>query len=214
MGNLLRGYQSDCSRLFFSHDVSWISPGCNVVWFWQVSAGIRFLFCGLRLVMLLMFLLIERGHLRLSLSFLWGLGELGFIQIGSPLGLFRLLWSSVAGIFQRLGDQEDPLFFYCGCVQLCSIVAVGLEKMARITLKMILQHWLNIEWWHSAAIVLMGSKPFFGMHFIHQQLHLKNPNTWDAQAIGILSCSCNNIIYSMNLVFNMLKVIRTPSPGT
>jgi hypothetical protein len=60
----------------------------------------------------------------------------------------------------------------------------------------------------------MGSKPFFGMHFIHQQLHLKNPNTWDAQAIGILSCSCNNIIYSMNLVFNMLKVIRTPSPGT
>jgi hypothetical protein len=69
-----------------------------------------------------------------------------------------------------------------------------LEKMARITLKMILQHWLNIEWWHSAAIVLMGSKPFFGMHFIHQQLHLKNPNTWDAQAIGILSCSCNNFI--------------------
>jgi hypothetical protein len=35
-----------------------------------------------------------------------------------------------------------------------------LEKMARITLKMILQHWLNIEWWHSAAIVLMEANLF------------------------------------------------------
>lgn len=156
-----------------------------------------------------------RGVIYASLSVSYGVwASWVSFRLGLLLGLFRLLWSSVAGIFQRLGDQEDPLFFYCGCVQFCSIVAVGLEKMARITLKMILQHWLNIEWWHSAAIVLMGSKPFFGMHFIHQQLHLKNPNTWDAQAIGILSCSCNNIIYSMNLVFNMLKVIRTPSPGT
>ncbi|KAG6783523.1 hypothetical protein POTOM_009177 [Populus tomentosa] len=66
------------------------------------SAGILFLFYGLRLVMLPMFLLIESDSS-----------------------------GSVAGIFQRLGDQEDPLFFYCGCVQFCSIVAVGLEKKAR-----------------------------------------------------------------------------------
>ncbi|KAG6785515.1 hypothetical protein POTOM_007076 [Populus tomentosa] len=68
------------------------------------SAGILLLFYGLRLVMLPI---------------------LGLPWVCSDSS------GSVAGIFQRLGDQEDPLFFYCGCVQFCSIVAVGLEKMAR-----------------------------------------------------------------------------------
>ncbi|KAF9686550.1 hypothetical protein SADUNF_Sadunf02G0000900 [Salix dunnii] len=74
-----------------------------------------------------------------SLNFLMGSERTGFHSDWVSSGFVNSSGAASLGFSSGLGIKKILCVFYCGYVQFCSIVAVGLEKMARITLKLIIQ---------------------------------------------------------------------------